>query len=172
MHAPDVIVLGMWLISAAACGSSGGALPGSDSGAAAGDGTCQAGAATLDCGSSTPAPDGGVEPLDAPACPATPPAVGQSCADLKGCAYEATCLLCAPTMRNNPVQCGAAEPYHWASATVAPNPDPCPSSPPQGGTQCGNNLRCDYCADQGLITATCSSIADTFTWSVGIAFSP
>ena len=100
-------------------------------------------------------------------CPSSMPPVGQSCTAPEGCSYGSTCAFCAPSnVGNVPFDC-ATQGCGWGAETLSPNDPACPNTPPNKGDPCGNDRTCTYCAGEGLLTARCSSVAETFTWSVG-----
>jgi len=155
------------------------ACPGpSDAGgtdASAPDSGCPADAATScpDCSGrpfcvSGPCPVISCWDLDAstPACPAATPTIHQACTQLQACPYGSTCAFCAPTNPGlGPFVCGTKG-CTWGAMQLAPNPSPCPLSPPKKGASCGNSLSCYYCTPGSLVVASCSSINGTYRWGV------
>ena len=136
-------------------------------GAACGSSTSTQGVAD---GSASPTSDAG-ESVDAaaPACPAVMPSSGHSCAAPQACPYGSACIFCAPTdVGVAPFDCGT-QTCTWGAQPVAPNDPTCSSTAPSNGDPCGHTVGCQYCAPQGLVSASCDSIADTYTWHVARA---
>jgi hypothetical protein len=103
----------------------------------------------------------------APPCPATLPAAKEACTEPQACPYGPTCAFCAPTNPGiGPLQCSTKS-CTWGSLQLQSNPSPCTPSPPTQGDSCGSSVTCYYCTPGSLVVASCSSINDTYTWSVG-----
>ena len=124
-------------------------------------GSCPSIACPTDAGSS-----GGSDA--AASCPSSSPSVGQSCTQAQGCTYMTVCVYCASSTHTGmPAECSmSTDACRWSSKSVA-NDSSCPSTPPTKGAQCPRSLQCDYCLASGLLEASCSIGADTYTWSLG-----
>ena len=112
--------------------------------------------------------DGALPTGPAPACTGTPPAPGQSCTQPQGCTFEGTCAYCAPSLqRLGPSSCGSSDQCKWSAPSLPSNPSTCPNALPADGSPCGSSINCSYCTSAGLFSASCASLNDTFTWSIG-----
>ncbi|HTB75684.1 MAG TPA: hypothetical protein VK762_20675 [Polyangiaceae bacterium] len=188
MQARSIFAAAAVLMSVSACGSSGSAQgnpDGSMSGqcppgqtfcpSCGGGGSCSAACPGIECavddsgtsGHDAGGSDSAVNADGGLACLSAMPPVGQSCTAPQGCPYASTCAFCAPSnVGVAPVDC-ATQGCSWDAKALSPNDPACPNTPPNNGDSCGNYRTCAYCTGQGLLTASCMSAADTFTWSVG-----